>query len=142
MCILEIGLFVLGIIVLVKREFKVSKNKELRGGAAITVGLIMLAVFPLAFATGFLIGFLKVLNGEDPTQVQDLQSWAWVIDAALILGAVFLVVVIGITQSKPIRQGEPPIEYDDEGFQEPKPPAEESGNPWQAGDQDNPPPGP
>ena len=55
-CVFEIALFIVGIIVLVKGKFALSKEKVLTGTYARIVGVICIAILPIIIIVAFIAG--------------------------------------------------------------------------------------
>ena len=90
---LQIGMFIVGIIALVRGRFKLSKNKEVTGGKARLVGLILLAPFPLAFCAGVLLAIASGGNVEPST--------ALLVDVSLTFGGLITAIVVALAVAKP-----------------------------------------
>jgi len=86
-------MLIVGIIALVRGRFKLSKNKEVTGGKARLVGLILLAPFPLAFCAGILLAIGSGGN-IDPTT-------ALVVEVGLVFGGLITAIVVALAVAKP-----------------------------------------
>ena len=84
MCILilEIAMFVLGLIGLIGGKLPLSKGKTLEGTRARIAGLIILLPLPLALGAGIVIGFL-VAGGVLPP---DISAYGWCIELLIVFG--------------------------------------------------------
>ena len=102
-CIAEIAMFVMGIVTLVKGSFQVSRKRAVTGAPAYAIGMILVAVLPVALLSGFLIGFVIALRtGRQPT-VDQLQPLAF-LDVAAVLIALLAITIIGFTTAKEPRR--------------------------------------
>ena len=86
--IVEIFLFIYGIIALVKKEWSIGGGKKVVGGPAMLLGLISLLVLPailvLSVGFGFIWGMTKGVDNF-PTIAVALFEFAFVIGAAVLL---------------------------------------------------------
>ncbi|HUE72699.1 MAG TPA: hypothetical protein VMP01_17570 [Pirellulaceae bacterium] len=65
MClIVEIIMTIMGIVALVKGEIKVIGKHPVRGIPAYIIGGLMTATLPMAFAVGFIAGFVLAVRGQ------------------------------------------------------------------------------
>jgi hypothetical protein len=96
-CILEIACVVFGIIVLVKGRVSLSAKKEVRGGPAYLVGIILISVLPLAIGFGIVMGIRQAQQGAQPGI-----DWTGVaIEMGLIIGCAVTAFVVALATAKP-----------------------------------------
>ena len=100
MCIVEIACLVFGIIILAKGKVSLSANKEVRGGPAYIIGLLLLAVFPIALVIGIVVGIQKAKQGG-PMQF-DLSLV--LIDLGVVVGCAAPALIIALATAKPKRR--------------------------------------
>ncbi len=100
MCIVEIACLVFGIIILAKGKVSLSAKKEVRGGPAYIIGLLLLAVFPLAVVIGLVVGLQKAKQGG-PMQF-DLSLV--LIDVGVVVGCALPALLIALATAKPKRR--------------------------------------
>lgn len=105
-CAVEVGMFVMGIITLVKGRITLSRNRVVEGGPAYIIGGILVAVLPLAFGTGILIGIvIAAKTGAAPTP-QQIAPYAF-IDVVVVLAALGASLAIGTYSGKKPRSSKP-----------------------------------
>src|SRR5262245_33093240 len=61
---LEIGMFIVGLLAVFRGRLKFTAKQEVYGGAARLAGLILMAPVPVAFISGFAIGFHAAVDGR------------------------------------------------------------------------------
>src|SRR5688572_7656534 len=103
LCIVELACLVLGIIILATGRVPLSATREVRGGPAYVIGLLLLAVFPIAFGIGFVIGFQQGMKGQ-PVQIGQFQRMALLIDIGAILVGVVPALIIALATARPKRR--------------------------------------
>ena len=103
MCLLEIACLVFGVIILAKGKVPLSAKKEVRGAPAYIVACLLLAVFPLAFGLGFIIGFRRAQRGQQMNFGQI--DWSLVlIEFSIVVGCVLAALVVALVSAKPKRR--------------------------------------
>lgn len=112
LCIVEIACLVFGIMTLVKGVVPVSSTKEVRGAPAYVIGLLLLAVFPLALCTGIVIGIQQAQQGGPAPAGFDL-SLIW-IDLAAVGVGVIPSIIIALVAAKPKLKKKKKVRDDDE----------------------------
>lgn len=116
LCIVEIACLVFGIIILSKGVVSLSSTKEVRGGPAYIIGLLLVLVFPLAFGIGFVVGIQMAANNQAPQAGLDL-SLIWIDVAAIAIGVVpsFIIALVCAKpkQKKKSRRVADEDDYDD-----------------------------
>jgi hypothetical protein len=70
LCCLEILSVVLGIMTLVRGRFSFGKTKEVRGGPAYLIGVILLATIPVAVVAAVILNFEALMQPGGPPQFQ------------------------------------------------------------------------
>jgi hypothetical protein len=79
MClVLEIALFVVGVLTLKRGRLSLTSNKVVSGTPAYIIGGIMVSFLPLMFLLGLLIGTLywAVLQEQPPRRCSRCLNWA------------------------------------------------------------------
>lgn len=90
--VLFIGLFILGIVTLVRGRFDFSPTKVAEGAPAYVAGVILLLPFPLAIGTVVIIGILMAARGRLP--MPEDQLWLGFVEIGVslaCLGAALLI---------------------------------------------------
>jgi hypothetical protein len=87
LCILEVLCVVYGILTLVRGRFPVSQKKEVRGPTAYVIGVMLLAVLPVAVVLAIVLNWDAIKNGGGP------QPFA--LKASTVLPDVLAVFVVG-----------------------------------------------
>jgi hypothetical protein len=64
LCILEIACLTFGITILVRGRVSLSAKKEVRGGPAYLIGLLLIAILPLAAGIGLVVGIQQAQQGN------------------------------------------------------------------------------
>jgi hypothetical protein len=98
LCIIEIACLVFGIVILATGRVSLSAKKEVRGGPAYLIGLLLLAVFPLALGIGFIVGVQKAQQGQ---QANGLDPSLVLIDLGVVAGCTIPALIIAIATAKP-----------------------------------------
>jgi len=124
---LEITMFVVGIITLVRGTFNLSAKTVVRGGRAYAIGIIMV-VAPLISFGAFLMLLLLLMseNGFAEPAQSDILIAAGV-EFGILLLAWVPIIVIGVTQPKQIDPWDIPIDED----------GDTSDRPWRRRDRDD-----
>lgn len=113
---LEIFCLVYGIITLVKGRFPVGKNKEVRAPAAYLVGMLLIAVVPVAIILGIALNWDDIKNGGGPQPFQfKLSTVLPDLIAVFGVGGAAMVVALSTAQPKrrPKRRRRRVDDYDD-----------------------------
>lgn len=92
-CIVEIGLTILGIVILATGRVKWLGGKEVYKGVAYLIGAILTATFPLALGLGVVIGISLAQEGRNVDQIEKMAAEFWYVDIVLV-GVI--VVIAGI----------------------------------------------
>jgi hypothetical protein len=87
----EIGLFVYGIIALIRGQFSIGKAKTVYGADARILGAISLLPLPIAGAAGFSIGMLYPQSAPESQMNLVIAG----IELAIFAGIVFVVLMLG-----------------------------------------------
>lgn len=90
--VLFIGLFILGIVTLVRGRFDFSPTKVAQGAPAYIAGVILLLPFPLAFGVGLIIGIVFATQGR--FLVPEDQIWLGLVEVGISLGCLGLALLI------------------------------------------------
>jgi hypothetical protein len=104
LCILQIGLLIFGIIMMITGKMKVSAGRVVEGTPARLIGFLALLPLPLCFAVGLIYGVYVGLNNPNPNNFNfgGAETWALTgIEAAITLGDLALVLIIGFVLGKP-----------------------------------------
>lgn len=141
MClIVEIIMTIMGIIALVKGELKVIGKHPVRGVPAYIIGGLMTATLPMAFAVGFIVGFVLAVRGQ-AANVQENMPLIAGLEAAVVIGNLLVCIVLSAIFAKEppppgaLPQGFPQFPNQDTGYPpRPSPPMDPT-NPY------TPPPG-
>jgi hypothetical protein len=99
LCILEVGLFVFGIVTLVKGEFQVSGDRVVTGLPAYMIGLIMMATLPMILVTAIVIGIVQEMQNPNGGGAFDFGYVLVDIGGLVVAGA--LIGTIGWLSGKP-----------------------------------------
>ena len=103
LCVLEIASLVYGIITLVKGRFPVGKEKEVRGPAAYVVGLLLIAVVPVAVVLAVALNWDELQNGGGPQPFKfDLNTLQP--DVIAVFGCGGAALVVALATAKPKRK--------------------------------------
>jgi hypothetical protein len=116
LCVLEIFCLVYGIITLVNGRFPVGKNKEVRAPAAYLVGMLLIAVVPVAIILGIALNWDDIKNGGGPQPFQfKLSTVLPDLIAVFGVGGAAVVVALSTVQPKrrPKRRRRRVDDYDD-----------------------------
>jgi len=87
LCILEVLCVVYGILTLVRGRFPVSQKKEVRGPTAYVIGILLLAVLPVAVVLAVALNWDDIKNGGGPKPFE--------LKASTVLPDVLAVFVVG-----------------------------------------------
>jgi hypothetical protein len=117
MCLIEIACLVFGIIILARGQVPLSSTKEVRGGPAYLIGLILIAIFPLALGIGFVVGFQRAQQGQ-PVNLQNMDMSLVLIDLGILGGCSLLALIIALATAQPRqrrkrRRSDEERDYDD-----------------------------
>lgn len=93
---LQIALLVIGIIGLVKGRIAVTKTKELRGTGLYIVSALFIAIFPLSFVAGFILGAMRA--GQNSSKTGNL---ALGLDLAITGGLLLIAFVTAFAMATP-----------------------------------------
>lgn len=96
--VLFIGLFVLGIVTLVRGRFDFSPTKVAQGAPAYIAGVILLLPFPLALGVGLIIGIVFATRGR--FLVPEDQLWLGLVEVGISLGCLGLALLICLLNAK------------------------------------------
>ena len=61
--IFQIGLLIWGIVILAKQEVKMTRNKVVKGGPAIAIGVLFVTLIPSLFLVGLVLGIVSFAAG-------------------------------------------------------------------------------
>lgn len=106
-CLVEIGMFVFGIVTLVKGKFQLSRTKVVVGAPAYVIGAILTAVLPVVLLLGIVVGAVFFARtGQEPTAQQRLAFSG--VDLAVVAAALVATMAIAFTTAKePKRKSSP-----------------------------------
>ncbi|WP_178132531.1 hypothetical protein [Limnoglobus roseus] len=95
---IEIGLFIMGIMALIRGTMKFSATRVVEGTPARLLGVLAMLPLPLVFTIGFIIGFME--GAKNPNAgVQDFVEkhgkMLAIVEASVTLGIAALVCIIG-----------------------------------------------
>lgn len=120
---MQIALFVIGIMALIRGRITLSKTRVVVGISARLLGLLALTPFPLSMLAGVVV---TMANVDDPTDPQKVQEWTrdneWTliaIQAGVVIGIGVLIFLIASVVSRPVDEVEREItsrktdDYDD-----------------------------
>ncbi|HEX7449146.1 MAG TPA: hypothetical protein VF306_16450 [Pirellulales bacterium] len=102
-CFVEVGMFVFGIITLVKGRFQLSRTKVVVGAPAYAIGAILTAVLPVALMIGVIVGLAVFAQaGAAPGEgINAQQRIAYgSVDAGVVLVALVAVMAIAFATAK------------------------------------------
>ncbi len=91
---LQLAITIWGIVILVKRKVSLTKKKVVTGGPAVAIGIMFIALLPLSFVMGLVLGFVIVAQGGMQGAQQDLMKYGVFIDfglLALVIIAAFVI---------------------------------------------------
>lgn len=113
----DIIFLIVGIIILIKGRFSVTKTKEIRRPGSIFVGLLFIAPFPLSFLVGAILAANAIAGGQDPGAVAEDTKTLRVVGAIIVLCCVIaglvLAFVLAKPKSDPLPRKRPARDYDD-----------------------------
>lgn len=103
---LQIGLLIWGIVILAKQEVKLTKNKVVKGGPAIAIGILFVGALPLSFAIGLVLGlFLGATGGQEA--VDAFVNYAFLLDFAILISVVVAAFIIANLYGKHPHEAKP-----------------------------------
>jgi hypothetical protein len=92
---LEIGLFIFGILALVRGRMTLTKSKVVEGVPARLIGMLALTPLPVAFLIG--VAYAIIAAPADPEKFAEDNKWTLMgIEAAIVIGVAIMVFVIGM----------------------------------------------
>ncbi len=99
--LVEVGMFVFGIMTLVKGRISLSRNKAVTGAPAYVIGALLTATLPVAvlvaFGLGFYLGIEAAAHHRAPPTAMD---FIW-IDLAAVFVTPLVALVIALATAKP-----------------------------------------
>ena len=93
-CAVEIGMFVMGIITLVKGRVTLSRNRVVEGMPAYIIGGILVSVVPVSFGIGVIVGIVIAARTGAPPTPQQLAPFS-LLELVVILVALVASMAIG-----------------------------------------------
>ncbi|MBX9680889.1 MAG: hypothetical protein K2X38_19190 [Gemmataceae bacterium] len=108
--VIEICMFVVGIITLARGQFHLTAKIVVRGGRAYAIGIIMMLTLPIIFGLAVVAA---AIMADMPMGEHDL-FWLALIDLGVIGVAWAIIIPIGLTQPKTVDPWDIPIEQDDQ----------------------------
>jgi hypothetical protein len=103
MCFVALGLFIFGVAILISLlangKFPTGSNKELRGGPAYIVSLLLIAPLPLIFLIGCGVGFHAAAQGKQDIDEED--PIYLVIEIGVVALCAIPALIIALTGAKP-----------------------------------------
>lgn len=121
--ILELLLFICGLVLVACGKLPVSKTRAVEGVPARLLGLLAMLPLVLMFGIGFVYGFMMARRGADPRPAQDKMVMIGVFELVFTLVVVALIFGIAVVAAKDTTEGrrrrkrrrrEEYEEYDDE----------------------------
>lgn len=107
--VIEICMFVVGIITLVRGQFNLTAKTVVRGGRAYAIGIIMMLTLPIILGLAVLVA---AIMADRPIGEHDV-FWFALVDLGVIAAAWAVIIPIGLTQPKTVDPWDIPIEEDD-----------------------------
>jgi hypothetical protein len=102
MClVLQIVMFVFGIVTLIRGQIKVAPSMVVRGPMARLIGLVLLIPLPLAFAIGLVIGVGLAAQGKG---VKDMPGWIVAVEPSIVVVCFILVLILGFVSREPAKK--------------------------------------
>lgn len=106
-CFVEVGMFVFGIVTLVKGRFQLNRTKVVVGAPAYAIGAILVSVLPVVFVIGAIVGVAAVMQTGQPIAANERFRYAW-IDASVVGLALLATMGIAFANAKePKRKSSP-----------------------------------
>jgi hypothetical protein len=101
LCVLEIACLVFGIVILAKGRVSLTARKEVRGGPAYVIGLLLIAVLPVAVTLGIVVGLNAAQNAGGGGGFRLNPAFALIdLGVVVVLGLIALVVALVTAQPK------------------------------------------
>lgn len=116
-CGLQIGLFVMGIVMLITGRMKLSANKVVEGWPARLLGLLALVPLPLCLLIGLVFGIRAGLQGQVDVSSQE-KIILGVTEAGITLGDLALLFIIGFAVAVPPLSQRKVTDYDEDEEEE------------------------
>src|SRR5262245_17492016 len=107
---IEIGLAVLGILLLSLGKFRLSPTRVVRGWPARLLGVVALLPFPVAFV----LGFVTVILMGRPIKPDEQLWFGLLIDGGCVVGCVLALFGLGWLLSEPVTRAEEDDEDDED----------------------------
>lgn len=103
-CFVEVGMFVFGIVTLVKGRFQLNRTKVVVGAPAYAIGAILVSVLPVVFLGGVLVGVAAVMKTGQPINANQRLDYVWIDVGAVGLALLATMVIAFATAKEPKRK--------------------------------------
>lgn len=128
LCVIEIAMTICGIIILVRGQANLTKNRVVTGAPAYVIGSILTATLPLLLTIGIGMGVaLAASKGVEKVAGNPLLFLVDIVGVALIAAVCVVVALIGSKRPERIPMSAPPSQFGPPTF----PPVDPS-NPYQS----------